>query len=64
MTTQTQTQKDRAERAGYAAIDAIQRLCDMGYGGSDTERAFEQVRSIMGRIEAIPIRHRTIPTRP
>lgn len=58
MTSQTQTEHDRAERTAYVAIDAIQLLCDRGYGGLDTERAFEHIRALLSMIEGIPIRTR------
>lgn len=58
MTSQTQTQKDNATRTACVAIDAIQRLSDLGYGGMHTERAFEKIREIMSSIERIPIRKR------
>lgn len=58
MTSQTQTEHDRAEWTAYVAIDAVQLLCDRGYGDVNTERAFEHIRALLQKIESIPIRRR------
>lgn len=58
ISTQTQSEKDRAERTVYVAIDAVQRLCDRGYGCLDTERVFEHLRSLESKIANIPVRPR------
>jgi len=58
VSSQTQTQYDRAIRTAYVALDAIQSLCDRGYGSETTERAFEQIRALIRKIESIPIRRK------
>lgn len=54
----TPTQKDKAERAVYRGIDAVQSLADMGLGSSKTERAFSALREIEHEISLTRIRER------
>ena len=54
----TQTEKDRAERAIYRAIDAVQLLCDMGLGSSWTEDSFRNLRGLEHIVYEAPIRKR------
>lgn len=59
MNSMTQSEYDRDIRTAYVALDAIQRLCDRGHGGLQTERCFEQIRAIMDKLESIPKRRRS-----
>lgn len=52
------TEKDRAERAIYRALDAVQYLCDIGLGSSWTEEAFRNLRGLEHIVEEAPIRTR------
>lgn len=58
MTSITATAKERDLRRVYRAIDAVQDLCDAGYGSSGTERAFDALRAIERMIESLPLRER------
>lgn len=52
------TEKERAERAVYRALDAVQLLCDLGLGSSWTEDAFRNLRGLENIIYNAPIRKR------
>ena len=61
--TQTQTEQNRAEKTTYVAIDAIIRVCDMGYGDGETEHALEHLRNVLSNIRNIPVRRREVATK-
>lgn len=58
MTSISPTAKERDLRRVYRALDAVQDLCDAGYGSSGIETIFNLLRAIENKIANLPLKQR------